>query len=207
MTVRSQIPSDHRPTVATSVTTTGASRIPSWIFQILLTFIVVGNLGCQGDEPIVQHRVPKSRSGLEGIRAAKRPETPDGWSPGATSAMVPIRLNKKFGEESAEITVIPLPADANDWATNVNRWSAQQLGLKLDLDGLDKITKEVSVDGQTGKRVRLVDESATDGKAIIGIMVVEKDTAWFLKLMGPVKAVEQAESDFDNFVSKFSFPD
>jgi hypothetical protein len=184
-------------------------------FQIVILLGATSFCGCGSEEPIARHQIPKKRSGLDGIRTAKPlaqqqgPVSSDlleGWQSGATNAMVPIRINRTFDDEKAEITVIPLPAAANDWDSNVNRWASSQLGLILDAEALSKITSEVSVDGKVGRRVRLVDESATDGKAIIGLMVVEKETAWFIKLMGSVSAVEQAESDFDRFVSEFKFP-
>lgn len=176
--------------------------------------------GCNDPPEITTHRIPKSQSGLEGLRDLG-PETtkpagtstakmtvPEGWTGGATNSMVVNRFSKQIDGDTVEVTVVPLPA-SNDWQSNVVRWTGQ-LRLTMSAEEINEQTTEVTIDGIKGSRIGLFDEenadANADAKAIVGVMAVQGDTAWFIKMMGADAAVKAAEEDFDNYLTTFKFP-
>ena len=131
-------------------------------------------------------------------------DAPTGWDLGRTSSIVKARLRKVEGEKSAMISVTDLPASANRWAPNVKRW-ADEVGLEESVDSLAAGTEEVTVDGMTGNRIRLVNMKDRERNATIGVMVVRGDSAWFFKLTGSRDLVIASEKDFDEFLKSFRF--
>jgi len=95
-----------------------------------------------------------------------------------------------------------LPA-SNDWQSNVQRWLGQ-VGMQKTAEEIDELTMEVEVDGKASSKVRLIKDE--DGDAIVGVMAVKGNLAWFIKLMGEKAAVEATEKDFDDYVKAFKFP-
>jgi hypothetical protein len=133
-------------------------------------------------------------------------DTPDGWEKGRTSGMVPVRLQRNSGEKTAQITVITLPAAANEWEPNAKRW-ASEIGLSaLTTDELTKLTSPIEVDGSNGKLLNLLDVQTGSGNATIAGMVKRNGTAWFLKLTGDKELVTESEAAFRAFLGTLKFP-
>ncbi len=129
---------------------------------------------------------------------------PKGWTKGKTSSMVPIRLQKEDGEAKVQITVIEMPADANEWEPNVKRW-AGQVGLSFLTDEeVAKHTSEITVDEIPGKLVDLVAESKSDDGVIAG-MVKRDGSAWFFKLFGEKELVDQSREEFEAFMESVKY--
>jgi hypothetical protein len=140
--------------------------------------------------------------------AKKRPssgikhDTPDGWEPGKTSSMVPVRLVKKVDEDQLMITIIRMPAAVNKWEPNVVRW-AGQVEQTIAAEKIKAETKSITVDKLPGQLIALLDGTADSG--IIASMITQGETAWFVKLVGPKAQVEEQAEAFDEFLSSIEF--
>ena len=172
--------------------------------------------GCSEEPQIVKRRIPKTQSGLEAFRSrpasnsasesvsAKALPGPEGWTREKSNPMFPSdKFSKVVENDKVVLSVMSLPA-SNDWQSNIQRWLGQ-VSMTMSAEEIDKITTEVQVDGTTSKKIRLMQDDA-DGEAIVGVMAVKGNLAWFIKLMGAKAAVEATESDFDEFVTSFKFP-
>lgn len=129
---------------------------------------------------------------------------PEGWSAGRTSSMVQARFSKAAGEAKAQITVTEMPADANEWVSNVKRW-AGQVGLdELTDQQLTERTSEIKVDDVDGKLVDLVADSDS-GQGVIAAMVKREGSAWFFKLSGEKELVDQSREEFETFMDSIRY--
>ena len=129
---------------------------------------------------------------------------PTGWEKGRSSSIVTTRLLKKEGQQSVQISVTEMPASANRWLPNAQRW-AKEVGFEEAPASLAAVTDDFSIDGVAGKRIRLVGPSDQAVKATVGVMVVRNDSAWFFKLMGDGSLVEKSEKEFDEFLKSYRF--
>lgn len=191
-------------------------HISTSIALALATFMIL-LVGCKEPPQIVEHRVPKSQSGLLDLRnekvdapvgsAKSAPSTfatPDGWARGKSNPMFPSdKFLKTVDNNEVVMSIMSLPS-SNDWQSNVQRW-AGQVGLEASADEIKEMTSEVDVDGISSSKIRLMGED-TDGQAIVGIMAVKGNLAWFIKLMGKKPAVESTESEFDDYVKTLTLP-
>jgi len=128
----------------------------------------------------------------------------EGWSAGRTSSMVQARFSKAAGEAKAQITVTEMPADANEWVSNVKRW-AGQVGLdELTDQQLTERTSEIKVDDVDGKLVDLVADSDSE-QGVIAAMVKREGSAWFFKLSGEKELVDQSREEFETFMDSIRY--
>lgn len=182
-----------------------ASALGSVAFLFLLC-------GCNEAPQITTQRVPKAQTGFDSFRnevaAEDEPKSsfpvPDGWTRGKASPMFPMdKFLKTVDGKEVVLSVMSLPA-SNEWGSNVQRWMGQ-VGMAPSSNPIDKLTSEVDVDGIASSKVRLFTDEE-DSKAIVGIMSVKGNLAWFIKLMGDKSAVEKTESDFDQYVKSIKLP-
>lgn len=167
---------------------------------------------CNDEPEIVTYRVPKSRTGLEMFRkdgdsegSGSKFATPEGWTRGKSSPMFPSdKFLKTVDNNEVVLSIMSLPAEVNDWNSNVVRWLGQ-VSMEKTSEEIAEMTTTVDVDGIESSKVRLIREDA-DTEAIIGIMAVKGKSAWFIKLMGKKAAVEATESEFDNYVTSLELP-
>ena len=132
-------------------------------------------------------------------------ETPKGWNAGPTNSMVKVRLTKEADGEKAQITVIEMPASANTWEPNVQRWQ-QQVGLgELSASQVTDRVSDISVGGVAGKIVDLVDMKSESDTGTIAAMVKQGDSAWFLKLSGDKSLVDANRESFESFLNTLQF--
>lgn len=131
---------------------------------------------------------------------------PESWQPGRMSSMRKAAFLAKLGEESAEITVIDLAAGAGNLLDNVNRWRGQ-VGLEpIDDATLKEQLLEVQVDDVAGQYVEMFGpEVGESAKAILGVIAVRKERAWFVKLTGPAKLAAIEKGRFLEFVKSITF--
>lgn len=130
---------------------------------------------------------------------------PTGWQTGNTSSMVPIRLEKSDNDQSVQITVVPLPAAANQWEPNAVRWAEEvELG-DYSAEKLLAYTTELSVDGNQGQVLKLIPEESSKPRGLVAAMIKRGDTAWFVKLSGDKSLVEASESEFQEFLNSLKF--
>ena len=129
----------------------------------------------------------------------------EGWEAGPSSSIVKARLLKTDGDKMAQITVVEMPAAANEWGPNVSRW-AGEIGMK-ELAGPEAAirTSTVTVDGIEAQQVRLIEPDEQYKNATVAVMVKRGPSAWFLKIFGDKSVVEAYESDFETFLKSFKF--
>jgi hypothetical protein len=138
--------------------------------------------------------------------ASVQATAPSGWQPGQTSGMVPIRYQKQSDSGTAQISIIPLPAAANEWEPNVTRWAGEVELQDLTASQLKERTSPVQVDGASGSLVRLIPDVESKAKGTIGVMVKQDDLAWFVKLSGDRKIVAESEETFMEFLKTIKLP-
>lgn len=131
---------------------------------------------------------------------------PAGWRIGPPK---PLRkLTYLVGEqgESGEVTVISLPADANDLLSNINRWR-EQVGLPpVTAPQLASTARTLSLGGVSGTYVELIGTGeAPTREAILGVMAVRGSEAWFFKFKGPAALVDREKANFEAFVGSVRF--
>ncbi len=127
-------------------------------------------------------------------------ETPEGWNTGQTNSMVKVRLTKEADGKKAQISVIEMPASANEWEPNVKRWQ-QQVGLGgLSETELSARVSEISIDGVEGQIVDLIDMNSDSDDGTIAAMIKLGDSAWFLKLSGNKDLVDANREAFKSFL-------
>lgn len=131
-------------------------------------------------------------------------EKPDGWVEGSTNEIVKVRLKKGEERTSPQITVTQLLASANDWIPNAQRW-ARQVDIDDSEENVKKYSSKVSVSGIEGDKIRLIPEDEEKEFAMVGVMIVRDELAWFFKMIGDRKPVADLEKDFDQFVDSFQF--
>lgn len=132
-------------------------------------------------------------------------ETPDGWSAGKTSSIVQARLIKKNESAEVQITVIEMLADANEWEPNVKRW-ANQVGMgDVSADQMAERVSDLTIDGVKGKSVDLIDLESDSPTGTIAGMVKRDGSAWFVKLTGDKKLVEESREAFEKFLGSLRF--
>ena len=132
---------------------------------------------------------------------------PKSWKPGRLSSMRKAAFIASDGDASAEITVIDLAAAAGDLLDNVNRWRGQ-VGLEaVDKPTLNDMLVEIAVDDVSGKYVEMFGpEDAKDSKAILGVIAIRGERAWFYKLTGPSRLAAMEKERFLQFVRSTEFP-
>jgi hypothetical protein len=122
--------------------------------------------------------------------------TPPDWKPGKASSFIRREVSLTTADGLADISLMALPADANDLATNIARWRGQ-VGLgDLSQEELVKSTQKITVDGAEGHFVELVGDANT----ILGAMVKKGNEAWFFKMTAPNPVAVKEKAKFEEFV-------
>jgi hypothetical protein len=89
---------------------------------------------------------------------------------------------------------------------NVNRWRGQ-IGLPpVTAAELEEQVSQIDLGGVTGQYVRLYPaEDAESGQAILAVIAIAGDRAWFFKLMGDAELARREQSRFEDFVRSVQF--
>ena len=142
---------------------------------------------------------PTAESGL-------KYDSPAGWSETQSSGMVPsTRFTKKADSDPAKPTLITLTkmsAAVNNWSANVERW-AGQAGQEINDDELTAATEELTIDGQPSQLIELIDGNPE--MAIVAVMTVAGDNAWFFKLVGDKESVTKEQPAFRKLLESIKF--
>lgn len=133
-------------------------------------------------------------------------ETPDGWLQGRVGGMRKAAFRVEDGERKVEITVIDLAAQAGALLPNVNRWRQQvQLG-EISPEELAKSTTAIQVAGKPGQYVEILGPEDQEPKqAILGVVVIRDDKAWFVKLWGDAELALREKERFQDFAKSLDF--
>lgn len=132
---------------------------------------------------------------------------PEGWQPGAMSAMRKAAFNVVDGDKKAEVTVMPFPATGmmGDPVAQAQRW-AGQVGLTMTPDEVKAASKPASISGIEGETFELLGP-ADDAKpmGILAAMVKQGDQVWFFKMTGDRSLIEQQREPFNKFLESIKF--
>ena len=130
--------------------------------------------------------------------------TPAGWTEAPGGQFLVAKFTIAGGQ--AAVNISSSPGNGGGVAANVNRWR-KQLGL-ADLAN-DELAKSLQA---LSDRATLVELSGTDAKsgqpaALVGIIVLQPEQAWFYKLMGNASVVAAQKAVFIQFVQEARYSD
>ena len=173
-----------------------------------------GQMGGRGAAPFANAPFLQRQAMQAKLDAAKKQpaatttlkyEAPDGWKESQTSGMVSAtRFIKKSAadpDKPTMITFTQMSAAANNWPANVELW-ARQAGQTLADDELTAATEEFKIGGQSSQLIELLDGS---GQAIVAVMTVENENAWFFKLTGDKESVQKELPTFRELLKTIKF--
>ena len=126
---------------------------------------------------------------------------PKSWKQGELSSMRKAAYVVGEGENSLEITVIPLSSQSGSLLDNVNRWRGQVQLPDWTEQELSSANKNLIGQGFTADYVKLVGSEET----ILGAIISRGDRNWFIKLKGPNDLAEQETENFEQFVKAIEF--
>lgn len=133
-------------------------------------------------------------------------DVPEGWTEGEAGGFRKAAFEIADGNQNAEVTVIDLAAAGNELPANVNRWRRQIQLAPVSQADLAEHVKKIPVGRSTGDYVELVGpEDASPRQAILGVMTIEGDRAWFIKMMGDAELVLREKPQFEEFVRSVQF--
>lgn len=157
-----------------------------------------------GGSPPERPERPAAPSGAGSAGLTFKP--PESWSAGKAGSMRKASFLVQDGEKSAEITIIDLPAAANDTLTNVNRWRGQVKLGEITQEELPKHVREIEVGGVKGQFVELMGPADAQPRlGILGVLAFVDDKAWFIKLSGDAELAEREKENFEAFVRSIKF--
>ena len=133
-------------------------------------------------------------------------DAPAGWAEKQTSGMVPAtRFTKKTTTDSDQpvlITFTQMSAAMNNWPDNAKRW-AGQVGQALSSDELAKTTENFKIGDQPSQLIQLLDGKSD--RAIVAVMTIDDQNAWFFKLVGNKETVRQELPTFRKLLNSIKF--
>jgi len=102
------------------------------------------------------------------------------------------------GEVSAEMTVIPLPAQVFEMTSNVNRWAGQVGLAEMSVEQVQQIVKPFE---PAAPREAYEVDLPGEQQRIFAIMVLHAGQVWFYKMTGPVELTGQHMQPMRDFVA------
>ena len=133
-------------------------------------------------------------------------DSPAGWSEAQSSGIVPSTRFTKESESDPKkqtlITLTRMSASVNNWPANAQRW-AGQAGQSFTDDELTAATEELTVDGQSSQLIELLDGDPE--MAIVAVMTVAGDDAWFFKIVGDKESVAKEQAAFRKLLKSIKF--
>ncbi|MEX0938287.1 MAG: hypothetical protein WDZ59_10550 [Pirellulales bacterium] len=131
---------------------------------------------------------------------------PESWQAAPAGGFRKAAFTVQDGAAQVEITVIDLAAAGGELLANVNRWRGQ-IGLApVTAAELEEQVSQIDLGGVPGQYVRLYPaEDAESGQAILAVIAITGDRAWFFKLMGDAELARREQSRFEDFVRSVQF--
>lgn len=134
---------------------------------------------------------------------------PEGWTPGRLSSMRRAAFNVADGARTAEVTVMPFPANPamTDPVAQAKRW-AGEVGLAgSSEEDLKEAESPVTIDGVDGQQFNLFGPGdAAGARGTLAAMIRRGDQMWFFKMTGDRSLVESQQEAFAAFLKSIDFP-
>jgi hypothetical protein len=128
-------------------------------------------------------------------------DAPNGWKKLPAGGIRLAAFLVKEGEEEAEVTIVPLGAQAGTLLANVNRWRGE-LGLEPTTEArLNDELRSLPIDGIPAHYVDLVGPRSR----ILVAMLQREDSTWFFKMKGSADLVGRQKPAFESFVKSVKF--
>ena len=128
---------------------------------------------------------------------------PDHWTPQPKRMSQLEVFSVADGDRQAEISVATLGLAGGALEPNVNRWRGQ-LGLgPWSSDDVQQALTKRTVGGIDAQLVELAAED--NSRAMLGAILYRDDAAWFFKLSGDKKLVDQEKEAFQQFLDSIEF--
>ncbi len=129
-------------------------------------------------------------------------EVPAGWTELAKPAgMSIVSFEVGQGKERAEVTITGFPGPAGGVVENIVRWRGQ---VGLPPANKDEILREARKLPSAGAEATYVDLASPPGAArdvrILGAILPQEKTTWFVKMIGPTETVGREKANFEAFV-------
>lgn len=138
-------------------------------------------------------------------------ELPEGWQRSERPArMAMVTLSTGPGDNSADVTISPMPGVAGGLLANVNRWRGQ-VGLDpIELKDINQEGRKLQIDGQAALFFRFTGRSGSGGekvkpKSILAIILPREGVSWFIKLTGSADVALAQEPSFVKFAESIRF--
>lgn len=171
-------------------------------FDLIALLVPVLFAGCQQQDQIAVYKVPKPESIETPIDRPKMPggmppmmgkrpaapsselkfDKPEGWTESAGNAFSAAAFEVVDGDQRIETTVSPA---GGDLLANMNRWRSQ-VGLdEFTAEEMAKAFEPLEVNGKPANFIEMHSpESASKADSILGVVVVDGERTWFVKLRG-----------------------
>ena len=128
---------------------------------------------------------------------------PPGWTQLPNPMFAAVRFERVDGDKKAAISVSEMNPSLNTWETALGSWLEELELPGLDVAQVGPFISDVTIDGQTGKQIRLLIPDATKG--IVAARVEQGGRAWFVKLAGEKSLVENSQGDLATFIESIRF--
>jgi hypothetical protein len=128
---------------------------------------------------------------------------PESWEefPAQSVRKANFRISDESG--SAEITVTVFPGDVGGQLANINRWRSQ-IGLDaIQADGMEAITRPITISGHSST---LVDLQGAEQSILGGILSFHGST-WFFKMQGAKGTVAAQAGQMEDFLASVKIED
>lgn len=132
--------------------------------------------------------------------------TPAGWQEQPAMGIRAAAFRVGAGEDSAEVTVIPLAGPAGGLANNVNLWRTSLQLPEISDAEVAAAAQKLTVDGRPEAYFDLVGPDRPKPMRILGVIVPRGDHSWFVKMRGAPSAVAREKSNFEAFVRSLKLP-
>lgn len=111
-------------------------------------------------------------------------------------------------DPKAQLTVVPLGAEAAAVMPNVTRWAGQLKLPPVSEADLRKITQQTQVSGEQATIVDLTGsaETGTPPTRLLAAIVPHEDRTWFFTLKAAEPVVAAQKANFEKFIHSIEFP-
>jgi len=159
------------------------------------------------------HAAPAHAAPLSDRKGHPKPDIPKvtfaapaGWLEQPAMGMRAAAFRVGTGEDSAEVTVIPLAGPAGGLANNVNLWrSSLQLPEVTEAE-VAASAQKLMVDGRPEAYFDLPGPDRPKPQRILGVIVPRGERSWFIKMRGAASAVGREKANFEAFVQSLKLP-
>ena len=133
---------------------------------------------------------------------------PSGWQQTGGSGEMRYATLEVSHAPKAEVTVVPLGAEAGAILPNVSRWAGQlKLPAPTDAD-LAKFVSQTQVSGEQAQFIEMTgsEQTGTPPTALLAAIIPHAGRVWFFTLKAPQLIVAAQKASFETFIHSIQFP-